>query len=139
MNVLKYGGNYFLNINKGIYMDPIYWSPKLKVEKTFLKNKTEYMIYHSILTKNNSVSPVYLTPVKIEWVLQLNPIYYYYLFFGSNNPLYKMKESESIHDTIKLIQSNEHLFDYNALVTYLDRIGNPTISKIIRDDIHKNR
>ncbi len=139
MNLIKNEGYYYLNISRGIFIEPLYWSKKLKTEKTFLKNKTQYIIYHNTQTIKNDISLTYLTPVKFEWILQLNPMYYYYLFFGSNNPLHRMKESEGTTEAIKIIQHNEHLFDYNALVTYLDRIGSPIISKIIRNGIYNSR
>lgn len=139
MNLIKNEGYYYLNISKGIFIEPLYWSKKLKTEKTFLKDKTQYLIYHNTQTIKNDISLTYLTPVKIEWVLQLNPMYYYYLFFGSNNPLQRMKESDGTREAIKIIQENEHLFNYNALVTYMDRIGSSVISKIIRDNIYDSR
>jgi hypothetical protein len=139
MNLIKNEGHNYLNLSRGIYIDPLYWSKKLRTEKTFLKNKTEYIIYHNTQAIKDSISLTYLSPVKIEWVIQLNPMYYYYLFFGSNNPLYKMKEYEGTLEAIKIIEKNEHLFDYNALISYLDRIDNPIISRIIRNGIYKQK
>jgi ABC-type phosphate transport system ATPase subunit len=135
MNLLKNEGNYYLRINKGIRLDPDYWSKNLILEKTLLNNKTEFIIYHSNQTVNDVISAAYLTSVKLEWVIQLNPVYYYYFFFDKNNILNKMKADEDVIRSVNIIRSNMHLFDHNALIAYLDQIDNPVISGIIREDL----
>ncbi|XWV26211.1 putative ATP-dependent RNA helicase [Tupanvirus soda lake] len=139
MNLLKSEGNYYLRINKGVRLDPAYWSKRLEIEKTFLNNKTEFMIYHSNQSIGDTVNAAYLTPIMLEWALQLNPIYYYYFFFDKNNLLYNMEHDEDVLRSIDIIQKNKHLFDYNALLSYLDQIGNPILSNIIREAIYENR
>ena len=91
-NLIKNEVYYYLRINKGVCIDPAYWSKSLIIENTFLNNKSDYIIYHTNNSTNNSVTALYLTPVKLEWVFELNPIYYYYFFFDKNNIIYLMKE-----------------------------------------------
>ena len=135
MNLLKNEGNYYLRINKGIRMDPAYWSSRIMLEKTFLNNKTDFLIYHSNQITGDTINAAYLTPVKLEWVLQLNPVYYYYFFFDKENILRTMRPDEDVTRSLKIVQDNTHLFSYNALLAYLDQIDNPVLSNIIRNDI----
>ncbi|AYV85398.1 MAG: putative ATP-dependent RNA helicase [Satyrvirus sp.] len=138
INLMKCEKNYYLRINKAVRMDPKYWSQKIKLERTFLNNKTEYIVYHNYEAREDKITATYLTPVKLEWILELNPIYYYYLFFDKNNILYLFQEDEDVNHIIDIINSKKHLFDLKSLVAYLDRIDNPIISKMVRNKVIKN-
>ena len=122
-NLIKNETSHYLRISKGIRMDPVFWSNRLKIETTFLNNKTEYLIYHNTETTPETVSAIYLTPVKIEWVIKLNPLYYYYLFFDKKNPLNTMYPDEDVVRSIKLLEANKHLFNKTNLIAYLDKLG----------------
>jgi len=137
-NVMKNQVDYYLRINKGIRMDPMYWSKKLILEKTFLKYKTDYLVYHNDENRANTIGAVFLTPVKLEWVIQLNPVYYYYFFYSKNNILYFADDNENVRKAINIISTNKHLFSLSSLIAYLDQIGNPTISEILRKEIYKS-
>lgn len=136
INLLKNEGDYYLQINRGVRMDPAYWSKKIILEKTFLNNKMDYIIYHNNETTGRNNNVTYLTPVKLEWVLDLNPIYYYYFFFDKENILYKMKEDDDINKVINIINSNKYLFSFKSLISYLDLIENPVISGILRNEMN---
>lgn len=139
MNLLNYDGRSYLRINKGIRMDPAYWSKKVKIEKTFLKNKSSFVIYHTSQTIRGDINVIYLTPTTLDWVIQLNPYYYYYLFFDKSNILYSMKQDKDILKAQRIIQSGAQSFDFNALLTYLDQQDNPTLTRLIRDNIASSR
>lgn len=40
-------------------------------------------------------------------------------------------------DSIKSLKSNRHLFNYNSLIEYVDKINNPAISSLIRSSIYE--
>lgn len=135
-NLIKNNGTYYLKLNNAVRMDKKYWSDRIRLEETFLNNKTEYMIYHHDESQKQQMNVIYLTPVKLEWILILNPIYYFYFFFDKRNILYFMKTDEDVSQAIKIINSNKHLFRYDILMEYLDKINNPNISEIIRNEIY---
>lgn len=136
-NLIKNEGGHYLRINKGVRMDPIYWAKRLILEKTFLNNKTDFIIYHNEESKFDSVSASYLTPVKLEWILELNPIYYYYFFFDKNNTIYLMRDDEDVIRAIEIINANRKFFNFKALIAYLDQIDNPIISDIVRNEMYR--
>lgn len=136
-NLIKNEGYHYLQINKGIRLDPAYWSKRLLLEKTFLNDKMDYIIYHNNESTSDNVNIAFLTPVKLEWVLELNPIYYYYFFFDKNNSLYLMKDDDDVIRSINIINSNKNLFNYSSLIAYLDQIDSPVIQKIIREELTK--
>lgn len=138
INLIKNDTFRYLQFNKGVVLDPDYWSKRIPIEKTFLGNKTEYMIYHSVQTSSDKVSGAYLTPVKLEWILKLNPIYYFYLFFHKESIIYSMYPDENVIQSIKIIKDNLHLFDFNELISQLDKINNPILSSIIRNLIYQH-
>src|SRR5262249_35309327 len=47
MNLIKSEVYYYLKINRGTRIDPAFWSKRLRIEKTLLHNKMEYIIYHN--------------------------------------------------------------------------------------------
>lgn len=138
INLIKSESGHYLRINKGARIDPNYWSKRLILEKTFLRNKMEYLIYHSEQSISEKVSVTYLTPVKIEWILELNPIYYYYFLFDTSSIIKKMAGTNDpdVLRAIQLVHENKHLFNLNALIAYVDQINNPIYSNIIRKQIY---
>ena len=137
INLAKNEVYFYLKINKGARLDPDYWSGKLKIEKTFMDNKMDYIVYHTENAKDNTTSGAYLTPVKLEWIFNLNPIYYYYLLYNKKSILYNMRGNEDVDRAIQLINDNKNLFSTNTLIAYLDQLDNRNISEIVRQDILK--
>lgn len=124
-NLMKNETSHYLMISKGIKMDPIFWSKRLKKETTFLNDKTDFLIYHNTETSIEGTNAIYFTPIKIEWVLNLNPLYYYYFLMNPNNPLFSMHLDEDVKRSIKLLQANKHLFNWPALQSYLEQMDVP--------------
>lgn len=135
-NLIKNKGRYYLKINNGMRVDPDYWSKRLLIEKTFFSDKTEYIIYHNEESSGDSAMATYLTPVQLQWILNINPIYYYYLFYDKDNALYYMHTDSDVLDSIDVINSSRRLFSKKSLIAYLDTIDNPTISELIRSEIN---
>ena len=136
-NLIKNEISYYLQVNKAMPIYPFAWSKKISYEKTFLSGKMQYLIYHSSISDSLKTNILYLTPVKLEWVLELNPIYYFYLFFDKNNVIYSLKTDEYILKTIGLINENRRFFSKTSLLAYLDSINNPTLSKLVHMSLDK--
>ncbi|AVG46261.1 ATP-dependent RNA helicase [Acanthamoeba polyphaga mimivirus] len=134
-NLVKNQGNYYLKINNGLIIPPSTWSKNIKIEKTFIKSKTPYLIYHVIDSKSDESNIIYLSPVKLKWVFQINPLYYYYLLYDSDNILDFIKPGTNILETTKIIETNRKYFEIPYLIQYLDTLDDPYISKIIRDKL----
>jgi hypothetical protein len=139
INLMKNEVYYYLRINKGVRVDPVYWAKRLILEKTFLNNKMDYLIYHTTDISGDSIGASYLTPVKLEWVMELNPVYYYYLLFDKNNSLYLMKDNEDIVRSVNIINSIRKQFSFKALISFLDQIDNPVVSGIIRNQLYDQK
>ena len=137
-NLIKNQGYYYLKINNGSRLDPDFWAKKLLIEKTFLKDKTEYIIYHNEESSRGTVTGTYLTPVQLDWVLELNPIYYYYLFYDKDNALYYMHTNTDVIRAINIINSSKRSFPLKSLISYLDQIDNPMVSELIRSKINNS-
>ena len=50
---------------------------KIKTEQTFLKDKTPYIIYYQSDTVKENIVTSWLMPVRLDWIIDLNPIYFY--------------------------------------------------------------
>ncbi|QGR53984.1 RNA helicase [Moumouvirus maliensis] len=134
-NVVKNMGSYYLKINNGLVIPLSSWSSRNKKEKSFLENKTDYIIYHNTDSKGDTSNIIYLSPIKLEWVFRLNPLYYYYLLYGQNNTLEFLKPDTNIELAQNLIDSYKNVFDMKYLFEYLNRINDPLLLKIIRDQV----
>lgn len=132
-NLMRYNGLYYLRVSEGVRMDPSYWSRKITLEKTFLSNKSEYMIYHTTETTSTSISPCYITPVKLEWVLRLNPIYYWYFFYDKSNILHRLMPYPSVIESLEIMNSYRSLFNIDFLIFYLDRMNDPVTMDILKN------
>lgn len=135
VNLIKNMGFHYLKISNGVAISPNFWSKNVKIEKTFLKSSSEYLLYHTIEISSDSISISYLTPVKLEWVINLNPIYYYYLFFDKSLTLYHIPYDIDVEQAIQIIKSSRKMFNTTSLISYLDQINNPVINKMFRDKI----
>lgn len=136
-NLIKTDGKSYLKISGGIQMDPSFWSYKVKKEKTLLTNKTEYLIYHAINSSSDEIYPCYLTPVQLEWVLRLNPIYYYYFFYDKTNILHRLEPDPDVNQSLSIIQKNAKYFSKSNLLLYLDKLNIKSISNIMHREINK--
>jgi hypothetical protein len=140
VNLVKNEYYYYLKVSRATPMDPAYWSKNFQLEKTFLKAKTDYLIFHHYEIEEQIPIVFYLTPVKLEWIINLNPIYYFYLYFDKKNILYQLdRKNEYVNYSIRIINESRHLFNITNLLAYLDRLGDPTITKIIRKELLANK
>lgn len=135
MNLLKNEGKYYLRLSKGVRINPKFWSDSIKIENTFLGNKMDFIIYHYDGFSNNEHNVIYLTSVKIEWILQLNPIYYYYFFFDTNNIIHLLNDDIDVIRSKNIINNYKQYFNIIYLISYIDQLNNKYISEIIRDKI----
>ncbi|CAH6419909.1 ATP-dependent RNA helicase [uncultured virus] len=138
MNLMKNEGSYYLRLNKGVRLDPAHWSPKQALNTSILSNKTQFLIYHSEQSAEDTTNPIYLTPTKLSWVFRLNPIYYYYILFA---PEYQIDDTDP--DSIQnhsIIKASASQYDKAALLAYLEQLDDPTLRRLIRlDYIHTQK
>lgn len=138
-NLLKNEATHYLRMNKGTRIHPKNISKKIEIENTLLHTKMDYIVYHhSDFIKDQSVVS-YLTPVKLEWVLNLNPIYYYHFLFDKNNIIYQIKDDPDVARTRQLILQNRSAYSLDQLISYIDQLNNPSISRQLRALIEHSR
>jgi len=108
-NLIFNDANGYINVQNNSTIPFNYWSERLKKEITFTIDKPRYLLYHSIDSKGHLN---YLTPVNLEWVLSLDPIYYYYVIknmkYATNKTIYKDIVSK---------------FDTNILISLVNKLG----------------
>jgi len=102
-----------------------------------LESNAQYLVYQSYATKRDDVFAVLLTPVRLEWLLDLNPIYYYYLFNDKSNSIYHIVDNEDVEKSLRIILDAKRSYSSKSLIAYLDQIDNPVMSKLIMDSIRK--
>jgi hypothetical protein len=78
----------------------------------------------------------YETPVQLEWIFKLNPIYYYFLLFNTNNILHEMKDEPQAAAILKSLDDYKSKFDFGNLYQYLDLIGDKNTATRIRRQIN---
>lgn len=100
---------------------------------TTLTSNTEFMIYQNYDKELN-----YLTPIKIEWLIELNPYYYYYFFFDKTKSIYYIKNDKYVNETIDIINNNKNTYNIKYLIEFLDKIDDKELSNILRK-IDKNK
>ena len=140
-NVAFNSGFNYLLLSKGVALDPSTWSKKSNKESTTLNYKSRFVIYHNEIDSSNNVTPMYMTPIKLDWAIRLNPVYFFNLFFGTYFNLGAETGDESFdEDTEKikmLISTYSKNFDMSFLNSYLDQLNDPILTKIIRNNINK--
>lgn len=80
-NLVVKDNDQYITINSGLPVSLSPWSNYIAKEQTFLTSNNKYLIYH----KRRNLDIYFITPVQPEWVLELNPIYYYYQLFDSDS------------------------------------------------------
>jgi hypothetical protein len=101
-------------------------------ENTLLNNKTKYMVYHSERSSSKSTNIYLLTPVKLEWVINLNPVYYYYFIKNSTGFIDNFGPDYHLLSKIKEIVSDvKNTFDQNQLLSYVNQLDDKILSKVI--------
>lgn len=136
-NLLKNKGNYYIMINKGIIINPTHWSKRIKKENTLLNKKSDYIIYHNIVNVKSDIGITYITPVKLEWILNLNPVYYFFLLYNKQGSTYYKADSDITSEVLAILRTNAHLYNFGTLISYLDRLDNPYLTNIIKNKIDK--
>lgn len=75
--------NIFYSVSSGRTLLNTIVSPKIKISESVLSNYTQYLIYNRINVISDTPYAYILSPVNIDLILDINPIYYYML----NQPL----------------------------------------------------
>jgi len=140
-NLMKYEHGLYLKIDKGFFIDPWFWTKIVKIEKTFVQNKMEYLVYQVEQSNRTQTNVAYITPVKLEWILELNPVYYYYFLFNRQNVLLNLRDDEAVREALKVREAMRKSYDLTALLDYINRLNDPYIARIIHNNVlnSKNR
>jgi hypothetical protein len=123
-NLIFYNGEYYLQLPSGTRIDKESWIKG--IEKTLLASKTKYLIFHQYTTELN-----YLTPISFEWILQLNPVYFWYFFYDNKNSIRTQLPDYYIVDAYRIIRANRHLFNLDYLIFYLDKMHSSSIANLM--------
>ena len=137
-NLVRFDGKTYWKIDRGFAIYPQNWNKFIFLEKTFVNSKTEYLIYHSERALSDSTNIIYLTPIKLEWILELNPIYYYYFLFDSKRILTMIRNPEDQDKTQKIMQQIKKSFSMSDLLDYINILNIPALSNIIHRKIMRN-
>lgn len=135
-NLLKNYDTHYLRVVNGAQIDKKYWPYHKGIVKSFDKTSNNFYLYSKFDTSNNpSVS--YLVPVQLDWVLRLNPIYYFYFLYDKNTIIYKMPRDENILECLRTVEQMYGIFNYNLILSYLNTLANNKISKLVKNEIYQ--
>jgi hypothetical protein len=123
---------HYVSMNNGSKTTTKTWSKKIPIRQTFQVDSSEYFIYYSDNASGDIITVFYLTPVIIDWIFKLNPIYYYYYLFDEELNKY-FEESE----TFKKLKANlREKYDVNYLMNYVKLLDDPNLSFAIMSHIN---
>lgn len=135
-NLIKNEISHYITVRTGNVIDISEWSKKFMEENTLLNNKTKYIVYHSERLGNI----YFLTPVKLKWIINLNPIYYYYFIKNSTDFINTFNPDDPILNKIREIISDvKNTFDQNQLLSYINQLDDKILSKVILHSLHKDQ
>ena len=131
-NLVRNEVSYWMNVHTGYPFALTPWSKKIDLENTVLNNKTKYIIYHNTRSTSSDEYIYYLTPVKLEWIIKLNPIYYYYSIRNSAEFIDMFGEDYILLNQIKEIVADiKNTFNLDQLLSYVSQIDDKILSKSI--------
>jgi len=113
----------YISLSNGAKIITKFWSKKILIRQTFQLDPSEFFVYHSNNALGDIITVFYLTPVIIDWVFKLNPIYYYYFLFDDGLNKY-FKEDESLEILKKRLAEK---YDVNYLMNYVKLLGDPNL------------
>ena len=139
-NLIKNEISHYITVRTGNFINILSWSKKFTAENTLLNNKTKYMVYHSERSSSESTNIYLLTPVKLEWIINLNPIYYYYFIKDSTEFIDNLSPDDPLIRKIREIVSDvKNTFDQNQLLSYVNQLDDKILSKVILYSLKKTK
>lgn len=141
-NLMYNDGEYYYQIQSGDVMMKQTWTRNVKSEVTFLKNKTQYIVYHNSEVLFDNTYGMLLTPVLIDWMVDSNPIYYYLLLNDNkmeNGIISWNKLTEDSDPKIMNIIRNDitSRLTPGLLIKYIDKFPDENVRSLITN-IRKN-
>lgn len=121
----------YLSIKSGIPLMISSWSRKNKQQQTFLTSNHKYLIYDHITEIDDDIVVYYLTPVQIEWLMELNPVFFYYLLFDPDNVYEPLSDLRSYKNLEKILTSIKTSFSMGKMRNYLRFFKDANIEDII--------
>ena len=136
-NLVRNEISYYMHVRTGSLFDIAPWSKFLEAENTLLNNKTKYILYYSAKSTEEK-NIYYLTPVKLQWVINLNPIYYYYFIRNSAEFIDSFGPHYPLLDKVKEIVSDiKKLFDQTQLISYINQLDDKNLTKAVMYTMQK--
>jgi hypothetical protein len=131
-NLVRNELKYYLWVQTGYTFDLSSWSKKFSTESTCLDSKTKYLVYHTSMSKATGESNIYyLSPIKLEWLSKLNPIFCYYFINGADEFLKSFEPNYPFLPQIReIISDMKRAFSQKDLIEFLGQLGDETLSKI---------
>ena len=121
----------YLSIKSGIPLMISSWSRKNKQQQTFLTSNHKYLIYDHITEIDDDIVVYYLTPVQIEWLMELNPVFFYYLLFDPDNVYEPLSDLRSYKNLEKILTSVKTSFSMGKMRNYLRFFKDANVEDII--------
>lgn len=129
--LVKNIGSGYLSVDTATVIDMSPWSKAIKDENTLLNSKTTYLIYDHMKSGSDRTNVFYLTPVKLEWIVNLNPLYYYYALINNLREIQSQKIGPMYPEIIKSYQEIQEVYSVNSLINYMTRLNDRVLSKVI--------
>ena len=131
-NLVRNELKYYLTVQTGYEFKLTTWSLYVTNESTCLDSKTKYMVYQSEQQSSLDQNVYFLTPIKLEWLSKLNPIFCYY--YVTNGPDFIKSFSPDypfLPQIREMVKDVERVFSKNDLIEFIGQLGDPAYLKVI--------
>lgn len=136
-NFLKRYPNKYIDLVHMTILEPSFITPKRDGELTLLAPISQYLVYHTSNQPGQEDNPSYLTSTKVEWVFELNPVFYYAILQDNIEIL----KDTNVEYNLLIKQVNSDLenikprFNNIYLIRYLDQLSDKTAASNIKNVI----
>jgi hypothetical protein len=135
-NFAKNVGSAYLDVVHREFLEPNFLK-RTAIQTTTLMPLTQYIIYHTSNIPGAPNSPTYLTAVKIEWVMDLNPILFFSIIYKKRNELLRSRLQILADRQVDQIVNFELKPKYtiDSVHKYISTYGDPVYAKMINDNV----
>lgn len=109
-------------------------SPGNSQEMTLLRNsdKSYLVIAHNITATNQNLTINYITPITLDWIIKVNPIYVYFLI--RSHPRIKLIADPVTRSFMKKLRLN---FKIQDVVSYINHIKDENLAHFLHQNLIK--
>jgi hypothetical protein len=134
-NFAKNVGSAYLDVVHRQFLNPNFLRSGL--ETTTLMPMSQYVVYHTSNIPGAINAPTYLTAVKLEWVMDLNPVLFFTIIYKKKNENQFSKlqilADRQIDQIINFELKPKYTID--SVSRYVSTYGDETYAKMIRDNV----